>query len=102
MIAQEGVIAESDPGFMPSWQSSPVVPYYNYKLGRSCLSLQSTVWTHCELLFTGSPIFLISSPAAVAEAAASSSWASSFIGNDEDENEPMSGNDLSIINLSMT
>jgi hypothetical protein len=32
----------------------------------------------------------INDPAAVAEAAASSSWASSFIGEDEDENEPMS------------
>jgi hypothetical protein len=36
----------------------------------------------------------INDPAAVAEAAASSSWASSFIGKDEDENEPMS-DDLS-------
>jgi hypothetical protein len=28
--SNQGVIAESDPGpFMPSWQSSPVVPYYN-------------------------------------------------------------------------
>jgi hypothetical protein len=32
----EGVIAESDPG-MPSWRSSPVVPYYNLQLGRSRL-----------------------------------------------------------------
>jgi hypothetical protein len=37
-------------------------------------------------------------PAAVAEAAASSSWASSFIGEDEDENEPMSGITYPIIN----
>jgi hypothetical protein len=34
--SNQGVIAESDPGpFMPSWQSSPVVPYYNLQLGRS-------------------------------------------------------------------
>jgi class 3 adenylate cyclase len=91
-----GLTAESAPGpYAPSWQSSPVVPYYN-----------PFNW---DGLASGDPAILYSmdtrrvvingatnlpddpnDPDQVATAAGDSSWASSFIGEDEDASEPFS------------
>jgi class 3 adenylate cyclase len=98
----QGVIAESDPGpFMPSWQSSPVVPYYNpYNWNglASPAAIQHSIDRGRVVINDVTNLPDLNDPASVERAAATSSWASSFIGEDEDENEPMSDITYPIIN----
>jgi class 3 adenylate cyclase len=100
-----GVVAESDPGpYMPSWQSSPVVPYYfpynwdGLAYDETANAIRHSMDTLRVVINGVTNLPDPSDPAAVEQAAASSSWASSFIGEDEDENEPMSDIVYPIIN----
>ncbi len=98
-----GLVAQSEPGpYAPSWQSSPVVPFYNpYNwdgLGNGDPPIQHSMDTRRVVLGGVINFADLNDPASVAEAAAGSSWARSFIGEDEDEIEPLSTIFYPIIN----
>jgi class 3 adenylate cyclase len=103
--SNEGDHAQSDPGpFMPAWQSSPVVPYY-YPYNWDGLAYDNYAFATLHSMNTMQVVINkvtnlpdLNDPVAVEQAAAFSDWAGDFIGEDEDESEPMSDIFYPIIN----
>jgi class 3 adenylate cyclase len=103
-----GLVAQSVPGpYGPSWQSSPVVPYYapyNWDGlgggdGNGDAAIQHCLDTRRVIIGeSGNLPDDPNDPDQVANAAENSDWASAFIGEDEDENEPFSSLLYPIIN----